>query len=214
MNARLRRSKTSLRKSWVADYEWTPHSCACIESTLEHLGRREWPLRILSAWRLREVLKLCSRVALHVYSVSVAIWEDIFMILRALARAVRAQSLCCRVIWWSGELRGEWCEISVSLLPSYLMVGGYWAEASSARSLGELSDCSGGSYTRVVTRAWSLCCRNTCWFRGTLARAVVRAQSFCCTIIRYQGGPKRCALWIAWILAFPRRWTTRTWLAS
>ena len=45
--------------------------------------------------------------------------------------------------------------------------------------------------TRVVTRAWSLCCRNTCWFRGTLARAVVRAQSFCCTIIRYQGGPKR-----------------------
>lgn len=130
MNARLRRSKTSLRRSWVADHEWTPHPCACIESTLEHPGRREWPLRILSAWRLREVLDLCSRVALHVYFVSVTIWEDIFMILRALARAVRAQSLCYRVICWPGELRGEWCEISVSLLPSYLMVGGYWGEQS------------------------------------------------------------------------------------
>jgi hypothetical protein len=45
-----------------------------------------------------------------------------------LLRSVRAQSLCYRVIWWPGELRGEWCEISVSLLPSYLMVRGYWGE--------------------------------------------------------------------------------------
>jgi hypothetical protein len=93
-NARLKRSKTSLWRSWVVDHKRTQHPCACIESTLEYPGRRGWPLRISSAWRLRKVLKLCSRVALHAYSVSVAIWEDVLIVLRALARAVRAPSLC------------------------------------------------------------------------------------------------------------------------